>query len=150
VDYASSEWAINCFVQTARRQVFKHGIRVGSVSPGPVISALLADWPLEKLEEARESGSLLEASEVADVIIFMLTRPGGMTIRDMVMPTNFDLGDARLSVPIRIPFFGGLIMHWRDSGCIVNFAQSKQRQRFLECIRATHIRQPAKPDARSE
>lgn len=90
--YASSKWAINCFVQTVRRQVFKHGIRVGSISPGPVITALLADWPAEKLKEARESGSLLEPSEVGNVIIFMLTRPRGMTIRDVVMmPTNFDL-----------------------------------------------------------
>jgi len=90
--YASSKWAINCFVQTVRRQVFKHGIRVGSISPGPVISALLADWPPEKLKEAKESGSLLEASEVANVVTFMLTRPRGMTIRDVVMlPTNFDL-----------------------------------------------------------
>jgi ribitol 2-dehydrogenase len=39
--YASSKWAINCFVQTVR-QVFQHGIRVGSISPGPVIGALLA------------------------------------------------------------------------------------------------------------
>lgn len=90
--YASSKWAINCFVQTVRRQVFKHGIRVGSVSPGPVISALLADWPEEKLKEARESGSLIEATEVADVVMYMLTRPRGVTIRDVVMlPTNFDL-----------------------------------------------------------
>ena len=90
--YASSKWAINCFVQTVRRQVFKHGIRVGSISPGPVITALLADWPAEKLAEARASGSLLEASEVADVVIFMLTRARGMTIRDVVMmPTHFDL-----------------------------------------------------------
>ncbi len=90
--YASSKWAINCFVQTVRRQVFKHGIRVGSISPGPVISALLADWPPEKLQQAREEGSLLEASEVAEVVMFMLTRPRGMTIRDVVMlPTNFDL-----------------------------------------------------------
>ncbi|MGX5850612.1 SDR family oxidoreductase [Mesorhizobium sp. PL10] len=90
--YASSKWAINCFVQTVRRQVFKHGIRVGSVSPGPVISALLADWPPEKLKEAKEAGSLLEASEVANVVLFMLTRPRGMTIRDVVMmPSNFDL-----------------------------------------------------------
>lgn len=90
--YASSKWAINCFVQTVRRQVFRHGIRVGSISPGPVISALLADWPAEKLEEAKAAGSLLEASEVAEVVMFMLTRPRGMTIRDVVMlPTNFDL-----------------------------------------------------------
>ena len=90
--YASSKWAINCFVQTVRRQVFKHGIRVGSISPGPVVTALIADWPADKLREARESGSLLDASEVAEVVTFMLTRPRGMTIRDVVMmPTNFDL-----------------------------------------------------------
>jgi ribitol 2-dehydrogenase len=90
--YASSKWAINCFVQTVRRQVFKHGIRVGAISPGPVITSLLADWPPEKLAEAKASGSLLEASEVAEVVMFMLTRPRGMTIRDVVMmPTNFDL-----------------------------------------------------------
>ena len=90
--YASSKWAINCFVQTVRRQVFKHGIRLGSISPGPVITALLKDWPPEKLKEAKESGSLLEASEVANVVTFMLTRPRAMTIRDVVMlPTNFDL-----------------------------------------------------------
>lgn len=90
--YASSKWAINCFVQTVRRQVFQHGIRVGAISPGPVITSLLADWPAEKLAEAKASGSLIEASEVADVVLFMLTRPRGMTIRDVVMmPTNFDL-----------------------------------------------------------
>ena len=90
--YASSKWAINCFVQTVRRLVFKHGIRVGSISPGPVVTALIADWPADKLAEARASGSLLDASEVAEVVTFMLTRPRGMTIRDVVMmPTNFDL-----------------------------------------------------------
>ncbi|WP_127995437.1 SDR family oxidoreductase [Piscinibacter defluvii] len=90
--YASSKWAIDCFVQTTRRQVFRHGIRVGAISPGPVITSLLADWPPEKLKEARESGSLIEAREVGEVVLFMLTRPRGMTIRDVVMlPTNFDL-----------------------------------------------------------
>ena len=90
--YAASKWAIDCFVQTTRRQVFKHGLRVGSISPGPVVTGLLSDWPAEKLREARESGSLLEAAEVAEVVLFMLTRPRGMTIRDVVMlPTQFDL-----------------------------------------------------------
>jgi len=90
--YASSKWAIDCFVQTVRRQVFKHGIRVGAISPGPTVTALLADWPEEKLQEAREAGSLMEAAEVAEVVMFMLTRPRNMTIRDVVlMPTNFDL-----------------------------------------------------------
>ncbi|TYL46945.1 SDR family oxidoreductase [Marinomonas sp. IMCC 4694] len=90
--YASSKWAINCFVQTTRRQVFKDGLRIGSISPGPVVTGLLADWPEEKLAGAKASGSLVEASEIAEILIFMLTRPRGMTIRDVVvMPTNFDL-----------------------------------------------------------
>jgi len=91
--YASSKWAINCFVQTVRRQVYKHGIRVGSVSPGPVITKLLlSDWPADKLQEAKEQGSLMEASEVAETILFMLTRPRHVTIRDVViMPSQFDL-----------------------------------------------------------
>ena len=90
--YASSKWAIDCFVQTTRRQVFKHGIRVGAISPGPVMTGLLADWPADKLSEARASGSLLDPAEVGEVITFMLTRPRGMTIRDVVMmPSNFDL-----------------------------------------------------------
>ena len=64
-----------------------------SASPaGPVVTALIADWPADRLKAARDSGSLLEASEVAQVVMFMLTRPRGMTIRDVVlMPTHFDL-----------------------------------------------------------
>lgn len=90
--YSASKWAMTCFVQTVRRQVNKKGVRVGSVSPGPVISALLADWPEENLRKAKESGSLIEPSEVADAIMFMLTRPRNVTIRDMVvLPTNFDI-----------------------------------------------------------
>ena len=89
--YASSKWAINCFVQTVRRQVFKHGIRVGAVSPASVHTAMSNRSP-EKVKELRDARLLLLASEVADVIMFMLTRPRGMTIRDVVMmPANFDL-----------------------------------------------------------
>jgi ribitol 2-dehydrogenase len=100
--YASSKWAINCFVQTVRRQVFKHGIRVGSISPGPIISALLADWPPEKLKEVKESGSLLEASEVANVVMFMLTRPRRMTIRDVLMPPPISIFRSGFRVEVRL------------------------------------------------
>lgn len=90
--YSSSKWAITSFVQIMRRQLKNHGIRVGQVSPGPVVSALLADWPAENLEKARANGSLIEPSDVAEAIIFMLTRPRNVTIRDMVvLPTNFDV-----------------------------------------------------------
>lgn len=90
--YSASKWAMTCFVQTMRRQLLKHGIRVGSVSPGPVISALLADWPEENLRKAKESGALIEPKEVADAVMFMLTRPRNVTIRDVVvLPSSFDI-----------------------------------------------------------
>jgi len=63
-------------------------IRIGV----PVITGLLKDWSPEKLQEAKNAGSLVEAEEIAQVILFMLRRPRHMTIRDVVMmPTNFDL-----------------------------------------------------------
>lgn len=90
--YASSKWAIDAFVRITRRQIFKHGIRMGSISPGPVETALVADWEPDRLEKAKKEGSLLEAKQVSDVVMFMLTRARGMNIRDVVMmPTNFDL-----------------------------------------------------------
>ena len=90
--YASSKWAVTCFTQTMRRQLIPHGIRVGQVSPGPVISALLADWPAERLQAAKDSGSLIEPAEVADAVLYMLTRSRNVTIRDIiVLPTNFDI-----------------------------------------------------------
>jgi len=90
--YSPSKWATHSFVQIMRRQLLPHGIRVGSVSPGPVSSALLADWPEENLRKAKESGSLIEPAEIADAVLYMLTRPRNVTIRDMVIiPSNFDL-----------------------------------------------------------
>lgn len=89
--YSGSKWAIQSFVQGVRRQMVPHGIRVGQVSPGPVISALLADWPEENLRKAKEAGGLIDAEEVADAIAYMLTRKRTVTIRDIViLPSNFD------------------------------------------------------------
>lgn len=89
--YSGSKWAITSFVQGMRRQMVPHGVRVSQVSPGPVVSALLADWPEENLRKAKESGSLMDPEEVADAIVYMLTRKRTVTIRDMiVLPSNFD------------------------------------------------------------
>lgn len=89
--YSGSKWAITSFVQGMRRQMIPHGVRVMQVSPGPVVSALLADWPEENLRKAKESGSLIDPSEVSDAVVYMLTRKRTVTIRDMlVLPTNFD------------------------------------------------------------
>ncbi len=90
--YTASKHAVQAFVHTLRRQVVKHGIRVGEVAPGPVITALIADWPKAKLDEAMAAGALMEASEVAEAVVFMLTRPRNITIRDLIiLPNGTDL-----------------------------------------------------------
>jgi ribitol 2-dehydrogenase len=40
------------------------------------------------MEDAIANGSLMEAKEVADCILFMLTRPRNVTIRDLVLMPN--------------------------------------------------------------
>ena len=90
--YTASKHAVQAFVHTLRRQVAKHGIRVGAVQPGPVVTALLADWPKAKMEEALANGSLMEPKEVAEAVLFMLTRARNVTIRDLViLPLSVDL-----------------------------------------------------------
>jgi len=90
--YTASKFAVQAFVHTTRRQVAQHGVRVGAVLPGPVVTALLDDWPKAKLEEALASGSLMNPADVADAVLFMVTRPAQVTVRDLViLPNNVDL-----------------------------------------------------------
>ncbi len=90
--YTASKHAVQAFVHTVRRQVAQFGIRVGAVAPGPVVTALLSDWPKEKLDAEIAAGGLMQPSEVAEAVMFMLTRPRNVTIRDLVMlPQSNDL-----------------------------------------------------------
>jgi len=90
--YTASKFAVQAFVHTTRRQLAKHGVRVGAVLPGPVVTALLDDWPKAKMEEALAAGSLMQPNEVAEAVLFMLSRPRNVTIRDLViLPSSVDL-----------------------------------------------------------
>ena len=90
--YTASKHAVQAFVHTVRRQVAKHGLRVGAVAPGPVVTALISDWPKDKLEAELAAGGLMQPVEVAEAVMFMLTRPRNITIRDLViLPQSNDL-----------------------------------------------------------
>jgi ribitol 2-dehydrogenase len=90
--YTASKFAVQAFVHSTRRQVAQHGVRVGAVLPGPVVTALLDDWPKAKMEEALANGSLMQPTEVAECVLFMLSRPRNVTIRDLViLPNSVDL-----------------------------------------------------------
>jgi len=90
--YTASKFAVQGFVHATRRQVAPHGVRVGAVLPGPVVTALLDDWPKSKLEEALAKGSLMQPTEVAESVLFMVTRSKNVTVRDLViLPNSVDL-----------------------------------------------------------
>lgn len=90
--YTASKFAVQAFVHTTRRQVSADGVRVGAVLPGPVVTALLDDWPKAKMDEALASGSLMQPEEVAAAVLFMLTRPRNVVVRDLVLlPNGVDL-----------------------------------------------------------
>lgn len=90
--YTASKFAVQAFVHTIRRQLVPHGIRVGAVLPGPVVTALLDDWPKAKMEEALANGSLMQPAEVAEAVLFMVTRQQGVVVRDLViLPHSVDL-----------------------------------------------------------
>ncbi len=90
--YTASKFAVQAFVHSTRRQVAKDGVRVGAVLPGPVVTALLDDWPKAKMDEALANGSLMMPREVAECVLFMLSRPRNVTVRDLViLPNSVDL-----------------------------------------------------------
>jgi len=90
--YTASKFAVQAFVHTVRRQVAKDGVRVGAIAPGPVVTALLKDWPQAKMDEALANGSLMQPREVAEAVLFMVTRAKGVAVRDLViLPTTVDL-----------------------------------------------------------
>lgn len=90
--YTASKFAVNAFVHSLRRQVAPDGVRVCEVAPGPVVTALLDDWPQAKMDEALALGTLMPPEAVAEAVLFMVTRPQGITVRDLVIvPTALDL-----------------------------------------------------------
>jgi len=90
--YTASKHAVQAFVHTIRRQVAKHGIRVGGVLPGPVETPLLNDWTPERLVQEKARGAIMPPEEVAEAVIFMLTRNRNVVVRDLViLPAAFDI-----------------------------------------------------------
>lgn len=84
--YSASKHAVQTFVHTLRRQVAEDGIRVMSLAPGPVANPM--QWLYEAEEQKRAvevTGSHLASEDCADAIVFMLSRPPHVTIRDLVI-----------------------------------------------------------------
>lgn len=90
--YSASKHAIQGFVHTLRRQVSQHNIRVGAVAPGRVANELWGLTEPAQIDEQIAAHASIRSEDVADAVVFMLSRPRHVTIRDLVMlPQNQDL-----------------------------------------------------------
>jgi ribitol 2-dehydrogenase len=90
--YSASKHAIQSFVHGLRRQVAPHNIRVGAVAPGIVLNELWGYTDPAAIDAKVESREGLRSEDVADAVLYMLTRPANVTIRDMViLPQNQDI-----------------------------------------------------------
>lgn len=90
--YSASKHAIQAFVHTVRRQLVGSGVRLGEIAPGVVLNEL---WGIRENEDCTsqiEGGTGIRSEDVADAVMFMLTRPRHVTVRDLViLPTSQDI-----------------------------------------------------------
>lgn len=91
--YSASKHAIQSFTHGVRRQLVGTGVRIGEIAPGVVLNEL---WGID--EEADDTTPRLEnatgirSDDVAEAVLFMLTRPRHVTIRDLViLPTSQEI-----------------------------------------------------------
>ena len=84
--YSASKHAVESFVHTVRRQLAATGVRVGGIAPGIVLNEL---WGYAEGSPEREAQLAARAGitseDVADAVLYMLTRPRHVTIRDLVI-----------------------------------------------------------------
>jgi ribitol 2-dehydrogenase len=90
--YSASKHAVQSFVHGLRRQVAPHNVRVGAVAPGMVLNELWGITDRADVEARVAAREGLRSEDVADAVIFMLTRPANATVRDLViLPQNQDI-----------------------------------------------------------
>ncbi len=83
--YAASKHAVQAFVHDLRRQVAPHNVRVGAVAPGTVLNELWGYKNPTDIAAKVASHDGLRSEDVAEAVLFMLTRPANVTIRDLVI-----------------------------------------------------------------
>ena len=83
--YSASKHAVQGFVHTLRRQVAPHNIRVGAVAPGMVANELWGFEDQAEIDAKVAEHASLTSEDVAEAVVFMLSRPPHVTIRDLVM-----------------------------------------------------------------
>jgi NADP-dependent 3-hydroxy acid dehydrogenase YdfG len=89
--YCASKHAVDAINQGMRIDLNQHGIRVGAVNPGLVeteFSQVRFKGDDERAENVYKGFQALKPEDIADIILFTVTRPYHVNIADLVvMPT---------------------------------------------------------------
>jgi ribitol 2-dehydrogenase len=83
--YSATKHAVQSFVHGVRRQIANHNVRIGSLAPGMVLNELWGLTDPEEIERRIAAHSGLRNDDVVDALLFMLTRPPHVAIRDLVI-----------------------------------------------------------------
>ena len=90
--YCASKHAVQSLTKGMRLDLLKHGIKVSSVSPGAVdteFSVVRFNGDKQRAKQVYKGFTPLNAQDVADTILFILTRPKHVNIDDiLIMPTD--------------------------------------------------------------
>lgn len=91
--YTATKHAVQAFAHAMRRQLVGSGVRIGSVAPGVVLNEL---WGFDESDpgssEHLANGTGITSEDVADAVLYMLSRPRHVNIRDLViLPTNQEI-----------------------------------------------------------
>ncbi len=90
--YSASKHAVQAFVHGVRRQLVGSGLRIGAVAPGIVLNDLWQVTSQAEIDAKVAAGEGIRSEDVAEAILFMLTRPRHVGIRDLViLPVNQDI-----------------------------------------------------------
>ena len=79
--YVTSKFGVNGFTESARRDLRRHGIRVTLIEPGEVATPI---QPQEDLDNTQ----MLDPEDVADAIVYAVTRPAHVCINDIQIVLN--------------------------------------------------------------
>ena len=90
--YSASKHAVQSFVHGVRRQIAPHNVRIGAVAPGMVLNPLWGVSDAAEIDALVANHEGIRSEDVAEAVMFMLTRPPHVTIRDLViLPQNQDI-----------------------------------------------------------
>jgi ribitol 2-dehydrogenase len=90
--YSASKHAVHALTHGVRRQLTGTGVRIGSVAPGVVLNDLWQVTDAAAVADGVAAGTGLRSEDVADAVLYMLTRPSHVNIRDLViLPVNQEI-----------------------------------------------------------